>query len=602
VLTLIIGTLLAFPVHPAAASGADTRASLDAQYRADLQQLAAKCDELGLEQQAAISRAWCIQRDPRRYYLFLPATADPTAPGPQVPQLVKFWHAKFTEYRRDHAKKLFDLARRSARHGGEAVAFRLLYEVLREDPDHALARRILGYRKTNQGWSETLAKPRSRRIRGRHPVLAPNGGTYRRIDTTHFQIVTDAESSSGRRAAEYLEQVYLAWHQLFYGYWSKSGQLAAAFQAPKSVLVPARKHQVVLFKDRDQYVRQLQRYEQQIAMSTGYYSQEQKMAFFYAGDPSVRPNWAHETTHQLFQETRTARGQVGDQTNFWAIEGVAMYMESLVSHDSYFTTGGVDAERLQYARYRALNQQIQRPLAKLVTYGRTDLQHDPDVRQLYSQSAGLTHFFLHTDRGRLFTPFVKYLATIYRQADDAQTLHDLAGTDYAELDRQYLAFLNVTDKDLARVNPRCRKLCLGHTAVTDQGLQLLDKATRLEWLDLSFTAAGDRGLAFFAACDRLNQLNLEKTRITDASLQTIGRFKDLEELDLSRTAITDAGLDAIARLTRLKILWLTGTRITDQGLRKLEHLKQLEQLEVDETNVKPAGLSALRRKLPKLKP
>src|SRR4051812_1411346 len=66
---LLLLLLLPAAVAPAAESFADK-----------LSALAAKCDELGLKEQAALTRAWNIQRYPGRQYLFLPLVTDPTAP------------------------------------------------------------------------------------------------------------------------------------------------------------------------------------------------------------------------------------------------------------------------------------------------------------------------------------------------------------------------------------------------------------------------------------------------------------------------------------------------------------------------------------------
>ena len=41
-------------------------------FRVSLNQLADKCDELQLPEQAKVTRAWHIARDPQRHYLFLP--------------------------------------------------------------------------------------------------------------------------------------------------------------------------------------------------------------------------------------------------------------------------------------------------------------------------------------------------------------------------------------------------------------------------------------------------------------------------------------------------------------------------------------------------
>ena len=55
-------------------------------------------------------------------------------------------------------------------------------------------------------------------------------------------------------------------------------------------------------------------------------------------------------------------------------------MESLSRRDGYYTVGGSDANRLQYARYRALNEGAYLPFEKLVRYGRQSLQGDEQIR------------------------------------------------------------------------------------------------------------------------------------------------------------------------------------------------------------------------------
>ncbi|MEZ6072464.1 MAG: hypothetical protein R3C10_19930 [Pirellulales bacterium] len=38
------------------------------------------------------------------------------------------------------------------------------------------------------------------------------------------------------------------------------------------------------------------------------------------------------------------------------------------------------------------------PLGTLVEYGMEQLQRDPDIRRIYSESSGLTHFLIHAER------------------------------------------------------------------------------------------------------------------------------------------------------------------------------------------------------------
>ncbi len=421
------------------------------------------------------------------------------------------------------------------------------------------------------------------------------------MDSEHFRVTTNVSANAGSEAARVLEEVYAVWRQLFFSYWSVPGRLAERLAGGQRALGADPKFEVVLFRDRDEYVRQLSRFEPQIGVSVGYYMQGQKTAFFYAGDEGALSTWVHEATHQFFQETGAVAPVVGEQANFWVIEGVAIYMESLRSGTGYRTTGGLDASRLQFARYRALNGSFFVPLQQLVTYGRETLQKDQDIRRLYSQSAGVAQFLMHAGQCRYQPAMVKYLQAVYEGRDRDSTLTEVTDLGFAQLDGEYHDYLRVQDEDLACFDPRTQDLCLGHTAVTDDGLQHLNGWADLRWLDLSFTSGGDIGLANFAKSTKMNQLSVEGTRVTDAGLKLVGNFHQLQELDLSETAVTDDGLRHLAGLDDLRVLWLTGTKVTDDGLQYLASLTNLEQLEVQGTGITSAGLQQLKQKLPKLK-
>lgn len=597
--TLLL-TLLATPTSAWSADPID-RHGADATFEAELTALAAKCDELGLTDQAEVSRTWYVPRDPRRHYLFLPSNTDAAKPARTAPQLVKFWYDKFRQVRREQAERLFDLACGEIRSGDEAAAYRLLHEVLHEDPDHAEARRVLGYAQGERGWRHESRRPSRKRNRGPHPQFGWPSNQYWQIESEHFELTTNFSARTGNEVVAYLERVYAAWHQLFYPYWSVAGRLAARVDGKDVALGPDQVFSVVLFRDREEYVRQLTRAVPQIGMSVGYYSQDQKTAFFYAGEDADRAAWAHESTHQFFQESGVVAPQVGERGNVWMVEGVALYMESYIDHDLYVTTGGADADRLQYARYRKLSQGYYVPLSQLVRYDRQQLQEDPNIRQIYSQSAGLTHYLIHGEHGCWMHPFIDYMIAVYRGAGQPQTLASEIGESYEQLDQGYHKFLNVTDADLAFVDAGIKALCLAHTQVTDSGLEKLPVCPQLRWLDLTQTAASDEGVKCFRESRQLNQLTLEGTRITDGALETVARFGDLEELDLSRTAVTDDGLKQLSRLSKLRTLFLTGTTVTDEGLAALDSLRNLQQLDVQGTKVTSAGMEQLRKRLPQLK-
>ena len=183
-------------------------------------------------------------------------------------------------------------------------------------------------------------------------------------------------------------------------------------------------------------------------MTLGYYRFETRTAYFFAGHEQDSATQYHEETHQLFQEVRPSNRDVGRKNNFWIVEGIACYMESLAEHASdpgpgYCTAGGFDAGRLPAARIRLLKKQVYTPLAELVAMSRDTMQHDPRLPILYGESAGLAMFLMQADGGRYRQPLMEYLQAVYANSSRAtdQTLAKLTGTSYEKLDRQYYDYL-----------------------------------------------------------------------------------------------------------------------------------------------------------------
>jgi hypothetical protein len=569
--------------------------------------LAAKCDELGLKEQAEVTRRWNVPRHLGRQYLFLPVATDPAVPRAGAPTVVRQWYERFSAIRRERGAALFGEAKTACDQGKAAYAYQLLHEVLREDPEHAEARRILGYVKSSGGlWmlpdaERMVAQP----ARTDHPKLGWRARAYWRLEAPHFQIATNHSVREAQEAGRQLEDLHALWRQIFFRYWSTPEALAARFAGGNEPLAPERpKMQVAICKTREEYEAQLPDVPQ-AAITLGIYLNQQKTAFFFAGDTSVYPTWYHEATHQLFQESLPRLiEEPGRERNFWAVEGAALYMESLVQRDGWWSGGGCEAERLQFARRNAATAgDRQLPIERLAGLSREAVQTSPDIRQLYAQAAGLAHFLIDGEGGRHREGFVDLLAAIYRGEDAGDALAKSTGESLGSLDGKYRAFLNVTDADLAGVvaPERVRYLWFGGASVSDKGLAHLAGCKNLQWIDLSLTAVTDEGLKHLSAASGLKQLFLEGSKVTDASLAMIAGFKQLEELDLSKLSISDNGLAAIAGMRSVKVLHLTGSPVTDAGLEHLRGLKQLERLEAEGTQVTAEGLGRLRAALPKLK-
>jgi hypothetical protein len=576
-------------------------------FSARLSALAAKCDDLGLKEQAEITRRWIIERHPRRQYLFLPANMDATAPKSGAPEPARQWHNRFIELRRQHAASLFASAKAASDSGDAAKSYQLLFEVLREDPDHAEARRILGYSKIGSEWKLPGAeKATPRQPPNNHPQLAWRARGWWSLETPHFRISSNHSAAEISEAGKQLENLDALWRQVFFHYWSTPQTLTARFAGSNQPLAEERpKMQVVLFKTRQEYANYVGAKNPKATGTLGLYDDKQRIAYFFAGDKSVYPTWFHEGTHQLFQEAVAGtRDEPGQERDFWALEAAALFMESLTEHAGCWTVGGWESDRLQFARYRVLSGDLNLPLAKIGEMTRAQIQQSDDIGRIYTQAAGLGHFFMNYEHAPYRSNFLDLVTALYRGEKTDGLLAMKTGQSLEKLDEQYRAFLNVNDLDLAGTPApeRMQNLSLCRSEVTDAGLARLAGCKSLGWIDLSFTIVSDDGLKHLAANSGLKQLFLEGTKVTAASLPAITSFKRLEQLDLSQLPIRDDDLAALTPLKSLKTLYLTGCPVTDAGLEHLRGLKQLEELDTGGTQVTADGRKKLRVAIPKLKP
>lgn len=550
--------------------------------------LAAKCDELGLAEQARISRGWMVPRHAVRQYLFLPAESDPTAVKAGAAETVQQWQRRFRELRRERAAELFAAAKEASASGEATRAYALLYEVLHEDAEHAEARRVLGYVKQAGQWRpEGWERAAARSGAFPHPKLGWAARSYWSLETPHYTIVSNHSPGEAVEAGKQLENLHALWRQIFFSYWSTPEALAARLGGANEPLSRSRpKMQVVVFKSREEYAARVAEAHPKARSTLGLYDDKQRIAYFFGGDTSVYPTWYHEGTHQLFQEMvpdtfSEPFSEPGSERDFWALEGVALYMESLAERGHYWTVGGCEAERLQLARYRVLSGDLEMPLGSIAAQSRAAIQDSDEIGRTYTAAAGLTHFFLDGNGGAYRSGFIDYLSDIYRGKSTFDALVKSVGPTAAAVEQPYRAFLKVTDDDLAAVPTFSNSvhLSLCRAEVSDAGLAKLTGTKKLKWVDLSFTRATDEGLKPFAANTSLKQLFLEGTRVTKASLPLIASFKQLEELDLSRLSIGDEDLLALRGLKQLEHLHVAGTQVTADGIKKLK--SALPKLHID---------------------
>jgi hypothetical protein len=359
-----------------------------------------------------------------------------------------------------------------------SLAFELALAAIGEDPDNEAVRRLFGYQKFRDGWHTAyeVRKLRSGQVwherfgwirkadvaryeKGQRPgeprwISAEEDARLHSdiehgwdIETEHYTVRTNHSIEAGVALSVKLEQLYRVWKQLFVRYYASEEQVVALFDVrgrAKGIELP--RHQVVYFRDRDDYNRSLARLGPTVGISAGVYVGHEHRAYFFADKDQDERTLRHEATHQLFYESRPVAKNAGADANCWIIEGIPEYMESLRREDGFLVLGGLDDERANAARVRLLRDDFHVPLEELTRFGLKRLQTDPRIATIYSEMAGLTHFLVHYDHGRYRDAMVAYLTAVYNGNQDSGLLSRLIGIDYAELDKQYREFMEKSAK------------------------------------------------------------------------------------------------------------------------------------------------------------
>jgi hypothetical protein len=473
--TIVFGAVLALAARPcpAASDMPQAAAELHAQYIADLETLAKWCASNGLADEARKTRRLVSPSD--RYKLYVPVLPDEVGPPKlpdNAPEKVVEWDARLSKLRRDHATALFDMARRAVHSGQAGLAFDLAVGALQADPDYEPVRRLFGYQKFRNQWRTPyeVKKLRAGNVWSEKFGWLPKAYLHRYeegqrycdgrwisaeedaqrhhdigsgwdVETEHYTIRTDHSIEAAVALGVKLERLYRLWSQLFVRYYASQADVAAMFDGRAKPAAAQRRHDVVYFRDRDEYVRSLEADMPNIGITVGVYRDRLRRAYFFPGKQGDDRTLNHEATHQLFYESRPVAPVVAGKANFWIVEGIAMFMESLRQEDGYYVLGGFDDLRLNAAQYRLLHDRFYVPLDKFVDYGMEQFQTDPRIATLYSQAAGLTHFLVFGDGGRFRDALVSYLTAIYAGRADRDTLSKLTGANYSDLDKQYRQFL-----------------------------------------------------------------------------------------------------------------------------------------------------------------
>lgn len=377
----------------------------------------------------------------------------------------------------EQAGALFEKSKHACQQGDIGLALQWATRAVHADPNHADARRVLGYRKVGKQWAGSYAARRIERGETWHPKFGwirpkdlsrweagerPNGRRWitaeedarRHADidngwqlrTDHFLVTTNHSLEAAADFATRLEKLYRIWHQMFGGFYLEKDSLLRRYDGEEISGYRSRPFRVNYHRSREQYNSLLVSKQPRIGMSLGIYFDRDRTSHFFAGPDQDAGTIYHEAVHQFFQESTPAARKVAGLSNAWLVEGIACYFESLAEHDDpdagkFYSLGTPSAGRLPAAVHRRLVNDYYVPLEELCALGTSDLQRRNDIARLYSQSAGLATFLVH-GKGDTYRPaLVRLLKLIYKGRDTADSLEKVTGRTFAELDEEYLEFL-----------------------------------------------------------------------------------------------------------------------------------------------------------------
>jgi hypothetical protein len=449
---------------------------LHAAFAKKLDEVARFCDDKQLDLEAAEIRKLAVPLDtrllrvdplPRNVQLELPADLPPDE---------RYWRTQLRHARREYAKDLYLLSRRALNKEYVSYAYDMVREVAMQDPDHAAARKLLGFVRYGSEWvtpfAATMLKKRhvwsdqfgwlpkddlpryengERRFDGRW-ISAAQEAEIRRdfskaweIRTEHYLIKTNHSLERGVELGQQLEDFYRIFFQTFAGFFNSRHDIQQLFDGTGSQKAAA-PFVVHYYRTQDEYNRRLRgKIGQAIESTIGLYMSNDRIAYFFHdpnGAPESQTTLFHEATHQLFSETRFSRQSVGSHANFWIIEGIACYMESFEQNGDLFSLGNPHYIRFQAARTRYVRDRYYVPFRRFASLGMHEFQGDSEnLPKNYSQASGLTHFFLHYDGGVYREDLIEHLSDIYslreRIRENPRSLEAIIGVDAQELDRQY---------------------------------------------------------------------------------------------------------------------------------------------------------------------
>jgi hypothetical protein len=401
------------------------------------------------------------------------------------------------------ARALYDLAVRalSADLKHYSLADACLRAVLDRDPDHAEARRLLGYVADGGGWATPFAVQQIKGGKVLHPTYgwvdatwvphleqgelpAPSTPGQKptrwlpaaeadalrdkierpwRIETEHFQVLADVPLAEAITFGRKLESFHDLFFSLLADVIADDLPLARRFRDKAKASPRPSLHTVYYFATKEEFIAYLrQREGADVTESLGYYpppqgKQRRAPAYFFrdkGGQLDVTATLFHEVSHQLLFES-TSVGTSAYKKNFgnyWVFEGLGTYFETVAGRpDGSFEVGGFVGPRIAVAQDHLIGRGEFVPVEQLVRLGQNGFVNPirPEMVYLHYAEAMALTVFLMDGHGRQYREdFLDYVRDAHRgrfRGDNGHALEERLGVPYKTLAAEFLAELKARD-------------------------------------------------------------------------------------------------------------------------------------------------------------
>jgi hypothetical protein len=246
-----------------------------------------------------------------------------------------------------------------------------------------------------------------------------------RLTTNHYEIIA-SQPEEANLAGERLEHLLSVWQSL----------AAEVMNVTKDE--PSQHHQVIIYNNKDEYTLNLQHIDPFIDTTNGYYFAPTMTAYFFSPISKVL---FHEGTHQIFVERFFPGKKPVFHNNFWVAEGIALFMETLQVEEHCYKIGNILDDRLYAAKVYQFERNYHLPIRNLTAMSAAEIQASKEMVRIYSQSAALVHWLMFAEEGRYRRSLFELLRQTYLDTAKPETLSELTGLTFEELDKNYVDFL-----------------------------------------------------------------------------------------------------------------------------------------------------------------